>query len=243
MVGAEVVVRVGVAERVCHDVDHSAERSSGSDRSSAATSRQAPNSRSSNAMFRSILRILRYTRRKRRNRMWRVGRATSELPHIAIDSPLTRLLVPSPLFPSASAPGWRWAQRGSFRRRNFAPALRSFRHQRMDSNGLRCGSLGSVSRQYRAKHCSGTGTVHNAFMRPSPQKAVVETPFRPAPRSFFNGELTLSPKPVFFITNKTAETTTRRLVTFLVRRNPTPLPRILASAMRGEHGGVDAYEL
>ena len=90
---------------------------------------------------------------------------------------------------------------------------------------------------------SGTGMVHNAFMLPSPQKAVVETPFRPAPRSFFNGELTLSPKPVFFITNKTAETTTRRLVTFLVRRNPTPLPRILASAMRGEHGGVDAYEL
>ena len=72
---------------------------------------------------------------------------------------------------------------------------------------------------------SGTGMVHNAFMLPHPQKAVVEIPFRPAPRSVFNGELTLSPKPVFFITNKTAQTTTRRLVTFLVHRNPIALHR------------------
>jgi hypothetical protein len=80
---------------------------------------------------------------------------------------------------------------------------------------------------------SGTGTVHNTFMLPRPQKAVVEIPFRPAPRSLFNGELTLSPKPVFFITNKTAETTVRRLVGFLVHRNPIALPRIFLSALRG----------
>jgi hypothetical protein len=80
---------------------------------------------------------------------------------------------------------------------------------------------------------SGTGTVHNTFMLPRPQKAVVEIPFRPAPRSLFNGELTLSPKPVFFITNKTAETTARRLVRFLIRRNPIALPRIFLSALRG----------
>ena len=80
---------------------------------------------------------------------------------------------------------------------------------------------------------SGTGMVHNTFMLPRPQKAVVEIPFRPAPRSLFNGELTLSPKPVFFITNKTAETTARRLVRFLVHRNPIALPRIFVSALRG----------
>ena len=80
---------------------------------------------------------------------------------------------------------------------------------------------------------SGTGTVHNTFMLPRPQKAVIEIPFRPAPRSVFNGELTLSPKPIFFITNKTAETTLRRLVRFLVHRNPIALPRILLSALRG----------
>jgi acyl-CoA reductase-like NAD-dependent aldehyde dehydrogenase len=80
---------------------------------------------------------------------------------------------------------------------------------------------------------SGTGTVHNTFMLPRPQKAVVEIPFRPAPRSLLNGELTLSPKPVFFTTNKTAETTARRLVRFLVHRNPIALPRIFLSALRG----------
>ena len=80
---------------------------------------------------------------------------------------------------------------------------------------------------------SGTGMVHNTFLLPRPQKAVVEIPFRPAPRSLFNGELTLSPKPVFFITNKTAETTVRRLVRFLVHRNPIALPRIFLSALRG----------
>jgi hypothetical protein len=80
---------------------------------------------------------------------------------------------------------------------------------------------------------SGAGTVHNTFMLPRPQKAVVEIPFRPAPRSVFSGELTLSPKPVFFITNKTAETTVRRLVRFLVHRNPIALPRIFLSALRG----------
>jgi acyl-CoA reductase-like NAD-dependent aldehyde dehydrogenase len=80
---------------------------------------------------------------------------------------------------------------------------------------------------------SGIGMVHNAFMLTRPQKAVLEIPFRPAPRSFFGGELTLSPKPVFFITNKTAETTIRRLVDFAVHHNPIALPGILASALRG----------
>jgi hypothetical protein len=64
-------------------------------------------------------------------------------------------------------------------------------------------------------------------------EAVVEIPFRPAPRSLFGGELTLSPEPVFFFTNKTAETTTRRLVEFAVHHNPIALPGILAPALRG----------
>jgi hypothetical protein len=80
---------------------------------------------------------------------------------------------------------------------------------------------------------SGIGMVHNAFMLARPQKAVLEIPFRPAPRSFFGGELTLSPKPVFFFTNKTAQTTIRRLVEFAVHHNPIALPGILASALRG----------
>ncbi|OBA57579.1 aldehyde dehydrogenase [Mycobacterium sp. 1100029.7] len=80
---------------------------------------------------------------------------------------------------------------------------------------------------------SGVGTVHNAFMLTNVQKAVVEVPFRPAPRSFFGGEFTLSPKPVFFIKNKTTLTTSRRLAKFAAYRRPTALPGILASAVRG----------
>jgi hypothetical protein len=80
---------------------------------------------------------------------------------------------------------------------------------------------------------SGTGVVHNAFLLPRPQKAVIEIPFRPSPRSILNGELTLSPKPVFFTTNKTGQTTIRRLAKFMVTGNPIALPGIFASALRG----------
>jgi hypothetical protein len=72
-----------------------------------------------------------------------------------------------------------------------------------------------------------------SFWAVHPRHQKLEIPFRPAPRSLFKGELTLSPKPVFFITNKTAEATARRLVGFLGHRNPIALPRIFLSALRG----------
>jgi len=80
---------------------------------------------------------------------------------------------------------------------------------------------------------SGTGVVHNAFLLQHVQKTIAEIAFRPSPRAIIKGELTLSPKPVFFVTNKTAETTIRRLVKFLVDGKPTALPGIFASALRG----------
>ena len=80
---------------------------------------------------------------------------------------------------------------------------------------------------------SGTGVVHNAFLLQHVQKTIAEIPFRPSPRAIIKGELTISPKPVFFATNKTAETTIRRLVKFLVDGKPTALPGIFASALRG----------
>jgi hypothetical protein len=43
----------------------------------------------------------------------------------------------------------------------------------------------------------------------------------------------LSPKPVFFTTNRTAQTTIRRVGKFLVNGNPIALPGIFASALRG----------
>jgi acyl-CoA reductase-like NAD-dependent aldehyde dehydrogenase len=80
---------------------------------------------------------------------------------------------------------------------------------------------------------SGTGVVHNAFLLQHVQKTISEIPFRPSPRAIIGGELTLSPKPVFFVTNNTAETTIRRLVKFLVDGKPTALPGIFLSALRG----------
>ncbi len=80
---------------------------------------------------------------------------------------------------------------------------------------------------------SGTGVVHNAFLLQHVQKTIAEIPFRPSPRALLHGEWTISPKPVFFITNKTTETTVRRLVQFLVHGNATALPGIFASALRG----------
>ena len=75
--------------------------------------------------------------------------------------------------------------------------------------------------------------VHNAFLSQHVQKSVTEIPFRPSPRAITKGEWTMSPKPVFFVTNKTAETTVRRLVKFLVDGTPRKPPGIFASALRG----------
>jgi hypothetical protein len=75
--------------------------------------------------------------------------------------------------------------------------------------------------------------VHNAFLLQHVQKSVAEIPFRPSPRAITKGELTMSPKPVYFVTNRTAETTIRRLLKFLVHGKLTDIPGIFASAVRG----------
>jgi hypothetical protein len=80
---------------------------------------------------------------------------------------------------------------------------------------------------------SGVGVVHNALLLEDPERSVVRGPFRPAPRSVINGELALSPKPPWFVTNRTAATTGRRLVEFTANPGWSRLPRIFASALRG----------
>jgi aldehyde dehydrogenase (NAD(P)+) len=66
-----------------------------------------------------------------------------------------------------------------------------------------------------------------------PQKTVVKGPFAPFPRSILLGEKHTSPKPLWFVTNKTAETTARRLVRFAAQPSPLKLPGIFAAALRG----------
>ncbi|BBY54645.1 aldehyde dehydrogenase [Mycobacterium koreense] len=80
---------------------------------------------------------------------------------------------------------------------------------------------------------SGIGVVHNGFLIADPQRTVVHGPFRPSPRSLLAGEMSLSPKPPWFVTNRTAATTGRLLTEFAGDPGWLKLPGIFASALRG----------
>jgi len=80
---------------------------------------------------------------------------------------------------------------------------------------------------------SGIGVVHNALMFDKPLKTVVSAPFHPFPRSIRGGENTLFPKPPWFLTNKTSESTARKLTEFAAAPSATKLPALFTSALRG----------
>ena len=80
---------------------------------------------------------------------------------------------------------------------------------------------------------SGVGVVHNALMFGMPQKAVARGPFAPSHRTLTKGEIHLSPKPVFFVTNKQMHNVGERLVDFAVTGKTTDMLRIVSSAVRG----------
>ena len=80
---------------------------------------------------------------------------------------------------------------------------------------------------------SGAGVVHNSLFFDHPQKSVVRQSFYPSPRGVLHGDLTLLPKPPWFVTNKTAAATGRRLVAFERAPSALKLPGIFASALRG----------
>lgn len=80
---------------------------------------------------------------------------------------------------------------------------------------------------------SGIGVVHNAFLLDDVERTVVRGPFRPAPRALLHGEFTLSPKPPWFVSNKTGTGTGRKLTDFYGDGKKTRLPGIFASALRG----------
>ncbi|RMI30137.1 aldehyde dehydrogenase family protein [Nocardia stercoris] len=80
---------------------------------------------------------------------------------------------------------------------------------------------------------SGIGVVHNALLLGDTERSVVRGPFRPAPRSVLHGEFTFSPKPPWFVTNRTQATTLRRLTDFMATPRLRALPGIFVSALRG----------
>lgn len=80
---------------------------------------------------------------------------------------------------------------------------------------------------------SGIGFVHNAFLLEGIEKTVLRAPFAPMPRGFVAGSSSLSPRPPYFVTNRTGLRTISRLTAFTTKPNPLRLPGILASAIRG----------
>jgi aldehyde dehydrogenase (NAD(P)+) len=80
---------------------------------------------------------------------------------------------------------------------------------------------------------SGTGVVHNALLFDRPQKTVVRAPFYPFPRTLRHGAIHLSPRPPWFVSNKTADVTARRLTYYAGDKKLTRLPGVFASALRG----------
>jgi aldehyde dehydrogenase (NAD(P)+) len=63
--------------------------------------------------------------------------------------------------------------------------------------------------------------VHNALLLEGTERMVVRGPFRP------------TPKPPWFVTNRTAAVTGRRLTEFAARPRSSALGGIFASALRG----------
>ena len=80
---------------------------------------------------------------------------------------------------------------------------------------------------------SGTGIVHNTFLFDNAQKTVLRAPFYPFPRSVLNGQLTLLPRPPWFVTNKQAATIAQQLLAFEYAPSPLKIPAIFWSALRG----------
>ncbi len=80
---------------------------------------------------------------------------------------------------------------------------------------------------------SGIGVVHNALLVDRIERTVLRGPFRPSPRALVHGEPTLSPKPPWFVTNRTSGVTARRLTAFAAKPQVWRLPGILVSALRG----------
>lgn len=80
---------------------------------------------------------------------------------------------------------------------------------------------------------SGVGFVHNAFLLEDVEKTVLRAPFAPSPRGLFTGSPSLSPRPPYYVTNRTGRTTMQRLTAYATDRRLSRLPGIFMSALRG----------
>ena len=80
---------------------------------------------------------------------------------------------------------------------------------------------------------SGIGTVHNTYMLDDVERCVLEGPFRPFPRGVLSGQLSLLPRPPWFITNKRGAKLGELLTKFQYRPSLGKIPHIFINALRG----------
>jgi len=80
---------------------------------------------------------------------------------------------------------------------------------------------------------SGIGVVHNSFLFDKPEKTVARGSFYPYPRSWLHGDFSLLPQPPWFVTNRTAHITARRISQFAVDPGWRHVPGIFVAALRG----------
>lgn len=80
---------------------------------------------------------------------------------------------------------------------------------------------------------SGIGIVHNGYLLDGVERTVFRGSFRPFPRSVLRGEASLSPKPLWFVTNRNAAVIGRRLARYGVNPTWARLMGVAAAAMRG----------
>lgn len=80
---------------------------------------------------------------------------------------------------------------------------------------------------------SGIGFVHNTYMFENVEKTVIEAPFRPFPRNLLHGDLTLLPRPPWFVTNRKAHKLGELLTRFQFRPSFLKTPRIFLNALLG----------
>lgn len=80
---------------------------------------------------------------------------------------------------------------------------------------------------------SGIGVVHNTHLLADTEKTVVRGPFHPFPASILNGELTVSPRPPWFVTARTAASVGKQLAALGGRRSWFNALKVVPPAMFG----------
>jgi len=80
---------------------------------------------------------------------------------------------------------------------------------------------------------SGFGIVGNSFMFERPERTVMCGSFYPFPRSWLHGDPAFLPKPPWFVTNKTAHITARKVAEITIEPRWRYLPGIIWSGLRG----------